>query len=212
MDQDRFRLGKICKYGHEDLDHPGFGLRYVNGGRCVECNRERNCIERVKDPEKARERDRKYRAENPEKARERSRKYRAENPEKARKQCRDAYAKNPEKARERGRVRYATDDQYMMRTRLRARLRRALPQCSETCKVVISEYGINYDAIIEHLGPCPGNHAEYHIDHIRPLESFDLTDPDQIREAFAPENHQWLTAEDNMSKGCKFEDILAPVT
>lgn len=44
------------------------------------------------------------------------------------------------------------------------------------------------------------NHGEWHIDHIRPCASFDLTDPDQQKECFNYKNLQPLWAEDNLSK------------
>jgi len=62
---------------------------------------------------------------------------------------------------------------------------------------------INYKAIIEYLQPFPNEICRYHIDHIKPLSSFDLTKPNEIKKAFAPENHQWLLAKDNLSKGSK---------
>jgi hypothetical protein len=43
----------------------------------------------------------------------------------------------------------------------------------------------------------------YHIDHIKPLCSFDLTIKEQFLKAFAVENHRWLLAEDNLKKGAK---------
>jgi hypothetical protein len=60
------------------------------------------------------------------------------------------------------------------------------------------------DAIIKHLTPFPKDRENYHIDHIKPLCSFDFNDPEQIKEAFAPENHQWLTIEENLKKGGRF--------
>jgi len=69
-----------------------------------------------------------------------------------------------------------------------------------------SKYGIDYGKIIEHLKPFPKNLSKYHIDHIKPLVCFDLTNPIQIKEAFAPENHQWLLAIENKKKGGKWED------
>lgn len=42
-----------------------------------------------------------------------------------------------------------------------------------------------------------------HIDHIRPLASFDLTDPDQQRQAFHFSNLQPLFAADNIRKGAR---------
>ena len=48
------------------------------------------------------------------------------------------------------------------------------------------------------------NHGEWHIDHIRPCASFDLTDPEQQKECFNYKNLQPLWAEDNLSKGDRF--------
>ena len=44
-------------------------------------------------------------------------------------------------------------------------------------------------------------HGEWHIDHIRPCASFDLSDPEQQKECFNYKNLQPLWAEDNLSKG-----------
>ena len=63
------------------------------------------------------------------------------------------------------------------------------------------EYGIDYKAIIEHLKPFPKDIENYHIDHIIPLSLFDFNNPQQIKIAFAPTNHQWLTIKENLEKG-----------
>jgi len=47
------------------------------------------------------------------------------------------------------------------------------------------------------------NHGLWHIDHIRPCASFDLTDPEQQKECFNYNNLQPLWAEDNLRKGRK---------
>jgi hypothetical protein len=56
------------------------------------------------------------------------------------------------------------------------------------------------------LGMHWGNHGLYgwQIDHIRPLASFDLTDPEQQKLAVHYTNLQPLWAFDNMSKGAKW--------
>ena len=58
------------------------------------------------------------------------------------------------------------------------------------------EDGMNWD-----------NHGEWHIDHIRPCASFDLTDPEQQRVCFHYTNLQPLWAKDNLSKGDKWEEV-----
>lgn len=45
----------------------------------------------------------------------------------------------------------------------------------------------------------------WHIDHIKPLASFDLTDPQQLKEACHYTNLQPLWAEENLRKGDKCE-------
>lgn len=62
---------------------------------------------------------------------------------------------------------------------------------------------IDYAGIIEKLKPFPEELEKYHIDHIIPLSSFDLIDPEQFKKATAPENHQWLLKEENLRKGAK---------
>jgi hypothetical protein len=47
------------------------------------------------------------------------------------------------------------------------------------------------------------NHGEWHIDHIKPCASFDLTDAEQQLECFNYTNLQPLWASDNLSKGAK---------
>ena len=45
------------------------------------------------------------------------------------------------------------------------------------------------------------NHGEWHIDHIKPLQSFDLTDRQQFLEACHYANSQPMWASDNYAKG-----------
>lgn len=96
------------------------------------------------------------------------------------------------------------DPQFSINTRLRCLFNQAFKRYTKNGVVGPSKkYGIIWMDVIEYLKPFPEDISEYHIDHIIPLVSFDLTDPKQVKKAFAPENHQWLLAFDNISKGAK---------
>ena len=97
---------------------------------------------------------------------------------------------------------------YAVLCRLRRSLNHALEGYTKTGKIKPSKkYGIDYKKIVEHLKPFPKNISNYEIDHIRPLSSFTLANPDgsvnirEVKKAFAPKNHQWLTIFENRSKG-----------
>jgi len=100
--------------------------------------------------------------------------------------------------------RRATDEPWRLKQNLRSRLYVAFRDYSTTGKLrKADEYGIDYKAIIEYLGPMPKDGKDYQIDHIIPLSRFDFNDLEQIKLAFSPENHQFLTAEENLKKGNK---------
>lgn len=69
------------------------------------------------------------------------------------------------------------------------------------------KYGLDYRSIIEHLKPFPEDLSNYHIDHIKPLCSFNFLNSDktinleEIIKAYAPTNLRWLPKEENIKKG-----------
>jgi len=83
---------------------------------------------------------------------------------------------------------------------LRYRLKGAFRNSKLGKKMKSDEYGINYGEIIEHLKPFPKDRNLYHIDHIKPLCSFDLTNPEEVKKAMSPDNFRWLLAKDNLAK------------
>lgn len=120
----------------------------------------------------------------------------------------------PEKAREykrRGYEKLKSDPikwlNHLLRTRLRDSIKRSV-------NIRTSDY-IDYtaDELREHLenqftdGMSWDNYGRYgwHIDHIRPIASFDMTDSDQIKECWALSNLRPLWAKDNLRKGASWD-------
>ena len=63
---------------------------------------------------------------------------------------------------------------------------------------------IRWDEIAAHLASTlPGCGSDYEIDHRVPLAQWDLRDEQQVRQAFAASNHQWLRAGTNRRKGAR---------
>lgn len=107
---------------------------------------------------------------------------------------------------------YQNNPNYRTATCLRARLGRALA----------NQGAKKYDSTLSLLGCTVGRfrkyiqglflvgmswenygHRSWHIDHIRPCSSFDLTDPEQQRQCFHYTNMQPLWASDNLKKSNK---------
>ena len=98
------------------------------------------------------------------------------------------------------------DENFALQQRLRNLVRNML-KTEEPGKTGNSKYGIDYAAIANHLGVPPDDGRKYQIDHVKPLCAFDLRDPEQIKQAFSPENHQWLTPEENALKAKKEKEL-----
>ncbi len=105
--------------------------------------------------------------------------------------------------------RYRKDIQYKLMVTQRARLWHALKGRGAKSSSTIILIGCSVDHLRQHLeaqfteGMTWDNHGEWHIDHINPCASFDLTDAEQQRECFNYTNLQPLWAKDNLSKGAK---------
>jgi hypothetical protein len=97
--------------------------------------------------------------------------------------------------------------QLRIRFRIANNLRKRINDLIEGKEIVKQNRGeISFSKIARYLFerlPNDFYEKDYHIDHIKPLCSFDLTIKEQFLEAFSPENHRWLLAEDNLKKGAK---------
>lgn len=123
--------------------------------------------------------------------------------------------RNRKKISENDRQKRLLDKNFLIIKRLRRLVVKSFETSISGGKTQSSKkYGIDYKAIIEHLKPFPENIKLYHIDHILPLCSFKFINSDgsidfeEIKKAFAPQNHQWLLAEENLKKQSMFQGIM----
>lgn len=106
------------------------------------------------------------------------------------------------------RSRRKNDPTFKVKQNLRTRLRKALQRGTKTGSAV-RDLGCSIDELKTHLesqfqeGMSWENYGEWHIDHIKPLAKFDLTDREQFLQACHYTNLQPLWADDNISKGDK---------
>jgi len=106
--------------------------------------------------------------------------------------------------REKEQIRRDNDPKYRLRHNLSTRLWLAV---SKKMGKTFDLVGCSHDDLISHLeskfidGMTWDNYGKWHVDHIRPCSSFDLSNVDQQKECFHWSNLQPLWAYDNMSKG-----------
>jgi hypothetical protein len=155
--------------------------------------------------------NKKYYNNNKENISIKEKEYKSKNRDRISKRDREYYRKNKNKLISNSikyvKLRRKKDPNFNICLKIRVRVFHAFINYTKTGKIYHSkEYGIDYKAIIEHLKPFPEDISKYHIDHIRPLCSFNFINSDgstnleEVKKAFAPENHQWLLAEENLRK------------
>jgi hypothetical protein len=144
--------------------------------------------------------------------------YACANKEKVKAYSREWYQKNKErllkKTTERFRNKYRTDPQFQMTNKLRCRIYNAFKSAGLTKNkrtedligCTISE-ARKYIETLWLPGMSWDNHTKkgWHIDHIRPCASFDLTDPEQQKICFHYTNLQPLWWNNNISKNSNYQ-------
>lgn len=150
--------------------------------------------------------------ENPEPFKLVSREFTANNPQKIQAWKKRYYEKNKveflRKGYERKKHRLATDPTFKLTERLRNRLYKALKNNQKNGSAVrdlgctIGELKSWLEFLFE-PGMTWDNYGEWHIDHIKPLASFNLSCRKQLLIACNYANLQLLWAEDTLRKGAR---------
>ncbi len=122
--------------------------------------------------------------------------------------------KPTDESRKKERERYRSDEQYRLKEILKSRMQTATNAIkSARCAGTIDLLGCSVIEARHHLesqftdGMTWENHSlnGWHIDHIKPCASFDLTIDSEQKQCFHYSNLQPLWAEDNLRKGNKYD-------
>lgn len=141
-----------------------------------------------------------------------TREWRKRNAEQVRAYNQNYFEKNAGYFAERAKRLYSNDPKFRIAVVLRSRLYSVLSrrlQLGHKSESVLRLVGCTLEQLMEHLQSqfAPGmswnNYGAWHIDHVRPCASFNLTDPEQQRRCFHYTNLQPLWALDNIRKGRK---------
>ena len=191
--------------------------------RCKECCRKIVKKYRRDNPEKHKESKKKWQVNNLEKYRDgekrRSARWGKNNPDRAKEVSKDWHRKHPEysykmsteqkkRKYEREKLREKTDIYTKISRALRKRLRIAIKRGQKSGSAV-RDLGCSIKQFIVYFESkflkdmSWGNYGKWHIDHIIPLSSFDLTSPLDFKKACHYSNLQPLWAQDNLKKSSK---------
>jgi hypothetical protein len=172
--------------------------------RCKVCASQYHKNYYIKNADKLKNKTSEFRNNNPEYMKN----WRKNNAEKVTNQKINWCRKNKDKINENERNRRKNDIEYKIKKNLRRRVNQTITRdykssstlellgCStyDFLKYMESKFmdGMNWD-----------NYGQWHIDHIKPCSSFDLTNPEQQKLCFHYSNLQPLWAKDNISKSDK---------
>lgn len=108
------------------------------------------------------------------------------------------------------RLRRAVDPNFRLLQNLRAGISRTILR-NQKVSATLELVGCSLDELRAHLKKqftrdmSWDNYGEWHIDHIRPCSSFDLTKASEQKKCFNYRNLQPLWAKDNLIKGAKYD-------
>ena len=194
-------LSKKCEFCNKEIKTKFSSKRFCNA---ICQQKQYNGRQEIKEKNKIKTRE--YRRTHPE-WKERHRILAVTKHKEQRAEYWKEYGKRPEvkeRIRMKERERRKTDNKFLIADRLRRSLNHAMSKYSKTGKIMSSKkYRLNWDKIIESLKPFPEDLNRYEIDHIIPLHTFNLTNPEEVKKAFSSSNLQWLTIQENRSKSGK---------
>ena len=208
---------KICRVCQQRKKITSFHIKTSNqDGRNTECKNCKNTYSKnlhQKNKSAINSKKKQYYKNNKENIKTRQQNYYINNKEKILLKQKKYQKKNKLKINKYHRNRRIKDEKYRILHSLRVRLNQTTKgRLSDSTKKLI---GCSLEELKIHLenqftkGMNWKNYGRngWHIDHIKPCTSFDLTDPVQQKQCFHYSNLQPLWAKDNISKGNKILSI-----
>lgn len=200
----RYFTGYPCYRGH-------LAERLVSNKMCKICAKEKRRVFYNNNKEKENESGKIYRMNNPEYFKEYHKKYRIDNKIKLNEKSREYGKKNCKYLSEYMKFKKNNDINFRIGCRLRNRIWGAIKN-NYKAGSSISDLGCSIEELKRHIetqftldmswenwGP-----DTWHIDHIKPLVSFDLSDREQFLKACNYTNLRPLYSKDNFLKGGRF--------
>ena len=157
-----------------------------------------------------------YRENNKEKAKIYRDKYNLNNKEKVKFSKEKYRINNKEKINNYVKNRYQKENNFKLKMLLRHRIYMALKGIAKSKKTK-DLLGCTVEQLWIHLeksfkpGMTRENYGKWHIDHIRPCASFDLSNPEEQAKCFHHTNLQALWSHENILKGNKYYNLKASV-
>lgn len=209
----------ICNIEKEDTEFyknkKKSGHEYLRGD-CKQCNSEKTKKYYTENKEKITERVRKYEIENREAVQKKKREYEKNNVEKT-KEYKLNWLKNNKEKRKLSCAKYHekmySQKEYRILSSMKSCFIIALKRSKNSSK--FSDLNYNIEDLLSHLestwteGMSWENYGKngWHVDHIKPLSSFDLSDKQQLLDAWKLDNLRALWATDNLKKSSFFEGV-----
>lgn len=183
---------------------------------CKKCKREEGRIYRLKNKEKISKRMKIYHAKTRHLRKIKAHIYYLNNKKKISNRIKIYREKNKEhlvkKQREYSRRQYKNDIKFRLSCVLRTRINKALKGENKSLNTMFL-IGCEIDYLMYHL-QCKfkqdmtwDNYGDWHIDHIKPCVSFDLSKPSEQRKCFHYTNLQPLWAKENQIKHKNYKEI-----
>ena len=163
----------------------------------------------LKNEERSKQSSKEWYLKNKEKRGKKSKEWVIKNKEKHKQLMKKWFSENKEYIRKKNKEKRETDPIFRMVSNIRRRILLALKgknKSDNTMKLL----GADVEKVWKHLestfkpGMTKENHGEWHVDHIRPCASFDLSKPEEQAKCFHYKNLQALWAHENLSKGNRF--------